>query len=145
MSIEQIQRFVDECTAADYHWNLMEIAGGEPTMHPDFLKIIDILRTYRNRYSPQTRIKVLTNGAGDKVQQAIAQVPEDIEVENSNKSGKRPAELKHSTFNLSPEEVEGYGKVDFRKCLRVHLPVWNGTRADRVLSLPGCRWHGSHL
>jgi hypothetical protein len=114
MSVEQIQRFVDECAAADYHWNLMEIAGGEPTIHPDFLKIIDILRTYRNRYSPQTRIKVLTNGAGDKVQQMVAQVPEDIEVENSNKSGKRPAELKHSTFNLSPEEVDGYGKVDFR-------------------------------
>ncbi len=114
MSVEQIQRFVNECTAANYHWDLMEIAGGEPTMHPDFLEIIDILRTYRNRYSPHTRIKVLTNGAGDKVQQLVAQVPGDIEVENSGKSGKRQVELKHATFNLTPEEVAGYEKVDYR-------------------------------
>jgi hypothetical protein len=114
MSVEQIQRFVDECAAADYHWDLMEIAGGEPTMHPDFLEIIGILRTYRNRYSPQTRIKVLTNGAGGKVQSQIAQVPEDIEVEDSGKNGKRQIELKHATFNLTPEEVPGYENVDYR-------------------------------
>lgn len=114
MSVEQIQRFVDECVAANYRWDLMEIAGGEPTVHPDFLKIIEILREYRNRYSPGTRIKVLTNGAGEKTQHMAAQVPSDIEVENSSKGGKRQSELKHATFNLAPEEVAGYDKVDFR-------------------------------
>jgi Radical SAM superfamily/4Fe-4S single cluster domain len=113
MSVEQIQRFVDECVAADYHWDLMEIAGGEPTMHPEFPEIIRVLREYRNRYSPQTRIKVLTNGAGEKVQQIAAQIPSDIEVENSNKVGKRQIELKHSTFNLTPGEVAGYENVDY--------------------------------
>ncbi len=114
MSVEQIQRFVDECKAADYHWDLMEIAGGEPTVHPDFLQIIDILREYRNRNSPKTRIKVLTNGAGEKVQQLAAQVPSDIEVENSSKGGKRQNELRHSTFNLTPAEVPGYENVDYK-------------------------------
>lgn len=113
MSVEQIQRVVDEWTAADYHWDLMEIAGGEPTVHPDFLEIIGILREYRNRHSPHTRIKVLTNGAGEKVQQIAAQVPGDIEVENSSKGGKRQSELRHSTFNLTPGEVAGYGNVDY--------------------------------
>lgn len=114
MSVEQIQRFVDECVTANYRWDLMEIAGGEPTMHPEFLKIIDILREYRNRYSPGTRIKVLTNGAGEKTQQMAALVPSDIEVENSSKGGKRQSELKHATFNLAPDEVAGYENVAFR-------------------------------
>ncbi len=114
MSVEQIQRYVNEWIDAGYHWDLLEIAGGEPTMHPDFLEIIGILREYRNRYSPGTRIKVLTNGAGEKTQRLASQVPSDIEVENSNKGGKRQAELKHATFNLAPEEVPGYGSVDYR-------------------------------
>lgn len=113
MTVEQIQRAVDEWVAAGYHWDLMEIAGGEPTMHPEFLKIVEVLREYRNLHSPQTRIKVLTNGAGERVQKIAAQVPSDIEVENSNKSGKRQIELKHSTFNLTPEEVAGYENADY--------------------------------
>lgn len=114
MTVEQIQRYVDEWEAAKYRWDLMEIAGGEPTMHPDFLRIIDILRTYRNRHSPRTRIKVLTNGTGDHVKQIIPLIPSDIEVENSNKGGKRQNQLQHSTFNLAPAEVPEYSNVDYR-------------------------------
>jgi len=114
MTVEQIQRYVDEWVAASYRWDLMEIAGGEPTMHPDFLKIIDVLRTYRNRYSPHTMIKVLTNGTGDRVKQMIPLIPADIVVENSHKEGRRQGELQHATFNLTPEEVPEYVNVDYR-------------------------------
>lgn len=114
MTVEQMQRYVDEWAAASYRWDLMEIAGGEPTMHKDFFEILDILREYRNRCSPDTRIKVLTNGTGDRVKQMIAQIPADVEVENSDKEGKRQAELRHATFNLTPEEVPGYSNVDYR-------------------------------
>lgn len=114
MTVEQIQRFVDEWAAANYRWELMEIAGGEPTMHKDFFKILDILRGYRDRYSPHSRIKVLTNGTGDRVKQMISQIPADVEVENSNKEGKRQTELRHATFNLTPEEVPGYSNVEYR-------------------------------
>jgi hypothetical protein len=114
MTVEQMQRYVDEWVAAGHRWDLMEIAGGEPTMHKDFFEILDILREYRNRCSPHTRIKVLTNGTGDRVKQMISQIPADVEVENSGKEGKRQAELRHATFNLTPEEVPGYSNVDYR-------------------------------
>lgn len=114
MSVDQIQRYVDEWVAANYRWDLLEIAGGEPTMHPDFLRILDILREYRNRCSPGTRIKVLTNGAGEQVRNVVSQIPNDIEVEDSGKSGKRQIELKHATFNVMPVDVPGYEKVDYR-------------------------------
>lgn len=114
MTVEQMQRYVDEWVAAGHRWDLMEIAGGEPTMHKDFFEILDILREYRNRCSPHTRIKVLTNGTGDRVKQMISQIPADVEVENSGKEGKRQAELRHATFNLTPEEVPGYSNADYR-------------------------------
>jgi len=114
MTVEQIQKFVDESAAAHYRWDLIEIAGGEPTMHQDFLKILDILRTFRDRHSPHTVIKVLTNGAGDRVKQTVSHIPHDVLVLDSHKEGKRQVELKHSTFNLAPEEVAEYQHADFR-------------------------------
>lgn len=114
MSVEQVRRYADEWIAANYRWDLLEIAGGEPTLHKDFLEIIDILRAYRDRCSPHTRIKVLTNGAGEQVRQIVSQIPGDVEVQDSGKSGKRQSELKHATFNVMPEEISGYEKVDYR-------------------------------
>lgn len=114
MTVEQIQRFADESAAAGYRWDLIEIAGGEPTMHKDLLRILDVLREYRDRHSPHTVIKVLTNGAGDKVKQVVSQIPRDILVLNSQKEGKRQIELKHATFNVAPEEIGQYKNADFR-------------------------------
>lgn len=36
--------------------------NGEPTLHPDFVKIIDITINLRNKYIPNAKISVLTNG-----------------------------------------------------------------------------------
>jgi hypothetical protein len=114
MTIEQIQRFVDESAAAQYRWNIIEVAGGEPTLHKEFLKILDILRGYRDRHSPYTVIKVCTNGAGKKVKQVIPKIPSDVVVINSEKEGKRQLELNHSTFNVAPEDIDKYKNADFR-------------------------------
>jgi hypothetical protein len=118
MTVEQMQRLVDEWAAAGYRWDRIDIAGGEPTMHKDFLEILDILRVYRSVHSPQMRIKVLTNGAGKRVQQIMAQIPSDVEVVNSQKEGKRQVELGHATFNLTPEEVPKYANVDYRNACK---------------------------
>jgi len=37
--------------------------NGEPTMHPHFAEIIDNTIRLRNRYAPETKISVLTNGS----------------------------------------------------------------------------------
>lgn len=36
--------------------------NGEPTLHPDFVEIIDITINLRNKYIPNAKISVLTNG-----------------------------------------------------------------------------------
>ncbi len=114
MTVKQIRHFVEESVAARHRWDIIEIAGGEPTLHKDFRRILDIIREYRNCHSPNTVIKVLTNGAGQKVKQILSRVPRDVVVLNSEKEGKQQIELKHSTFNVAPEDVEQYKDVDFR-------------------------------
>ena len=37
--------------------------NGEPTIHPDFAEIIDITIELRNKYSPKSKIAVLSNAS----------------------------------------------------------------------------------
>jgi wyosine [tRNA(Phe)-imidazoG37] synthetase (radical SAM superfamily) len=37
--------------------------NGEPTMHPDFAKIVDAVIELRNKYAPSAKVSVLTNAA----------------------------------------------------------------------------------
>jgi len=51
--------------------------NGEPTLHPDFDKIIDITIKYRNIYYPDTKIAVLTNSTRlhiEKVYNALQKI-----------------------------------------------------------------------
>jgi hypothetical protein len=119
MTVEQIQRFVEESVAVGYRWEHLIVSGGEPTMHKDFFTILNILRGYRDAHSPSTRIHVTTDGTGNRVKQAIAQIPDDIDVINSNKDGKRQAELHHTSFNVAAEEIPAYRNADFRNACDV--------------------------
>jgi hypothetical protein len=119
MTVEQIQRFADESGTAGYRWDRLVIAGGEPTLHKDFFRILDVLRTYRNSHSQRTEIYVITNGTGDQVNKTVAQIPDDVVVVNTNKSGKRQIELGHSVFNVAAEDVPAYRKADFRNACDV--------------------------
>ena len=68
MTIEQIERFIQESISKNIKWRRINLLGGEPTLHPDFSKILDALVAYRDAYSPRTRIGVATNGCGKKVE-----------------------------------------------------------------------------
>ena len=82
MSLEQITRFVDESIALNWPWNDISVYGGEPTIHPDYLAILDeILRL--KQHVPGMRIKIVTNGKGRRVNAAIAKTPKQFGVHRS--------------------------------------------------------------
>lgn len=62
--------------------NYITFAGnGEPTMHPDFLKVIQGTLTLRSRYAPDCKVAVLSNGTmtdRDDVRQALMMVDRNI-------------------------------------------------------------------
>src|SRR3712207_347384 len=63
MSIEQIERFVAESVELDWPWERVVILGGEPTLHPDFDDVLDVLGKY-HRHRPETVFRMYTNGFG---------------------------------------------------------------------------------
>lgn len=77
MSLEQIQAFVRESIELGKKWELINILGGEPTIHRDFLAIVgEILDNYIIPFSPDTILQVTSNGYGELVQERLRQLPQ---------------------------------------------------------------------
>lgn len=56
-SLEEIERMLDKIVASEGEPDVVQISGGEPTIHPDFFKILDIAKT-----KPIKHLMLNTNG-----------------------------------------------------------------------------------
>ena len=112
MSVGQIRKFVEESVAKNVKWEIITLIGGEPTLHKDFLEILDMLRAYRDRHAPAARLAVSTNGFGPKVKEAIAAIPADVMIVNSQKNGE--AQQDFNSVHMAPKDKLVYLAADFR-------------------------------
>lgn len=58
-----IEHFISDSIKVGKKWKQINILGGEPTLHKNFEKIIELLQHYADNYSPNTVIQVVSNGA----------------------------------------------------------------------------------
>lgn len=111
LSREDIARHIQDWIGRGYVWDRVRLLGGEPTLHPDFLKIVDDLRAYRRAHAPDMVIEVISNGFGARVTEMLDRVPSDIDVVNTAKtSNHQPI---HHTFNRAPCDFSEHAKSDF--------------------------------
>ncbi|MBL7050051.1 MAG: radical SAM protein [Nitrospira sp.] len=110
MSIEQIRKFVKESAERDIKWKRIRLLGGEPTLHSDLPEILNILMEYKKSFSPATSIYLLTNGCGQGVNSILSALPNEIIIQNSQKTGIPEAFI---PFNLAPCDDENYNNSDF--------------------------------
>ena len=110
IDIKMIHSFVEQSLSTDHHWQRIRVLGGEPTLHPEFLDIINALLKLKTRHS-STRIQIVTNGYGKRVNSILAQLPESVEVENSAKSDN--VQPNFGPFNLAPIDSWYYRYTNF--------------------------------
>ncbi|MCY3414706.1 MAG: radical SAM protein [Candidatus Heimdallarchaeota archaeon] len=111
VSVGQIIDLLDETKSINKKWKRIRILGGEPTLHPDFEKIIEILIDYKIKYDSEVELELVSNGYGDYVKRKLNSVPEVIKINNTNKTGL--FQQKFEPFNLAPVDERKYILTDF--------------------------------
>ncbi len=111
LSQQQIRACIDESVAKGYRWDLIRLLGGEPTLHPEFLEIVELLRDYRRTHARSLKIEVITNGYGAKVSRILALIPDDIVVRNTQKASSIQGDFE--PFNRAPCDLPEHGRSDY--------------------------------
>jgi hypothetical protein len=112
MSLEAIDAFIEDSKRRGVPWEWIRLIGGEPTLHPHFMDILNRLLAFRNSHSPKTVIQVSTNGYGKKVNQVLEQIRVlDVHVINSSKTGNDQPTF--TRFNIAPADLSEYDDADF--------------------------------
>ena len=120
MSIAQVRQFLEESRAAGNPWQCIHVAGGEPTNHPQFVEIMNLIVEYRDKYSPSTSIELSTNGYGERVSRMLSHVPPGVQINNTWKTTKVQTEF--CSFNVAPIDLKEYTAADFANgCLVTRL------------------------
>ena len=110
LSLQQLQKFIHESIEQGVKWKRIRILGGEPTLHPGLLQIIDELLSFKESHSPQVIIQLITNGYGKRVNNVLAKIDKSIVIENTMKNSSNQYFV---PFNLAPKDFASYKYSDF--------------------------------
>ncbi|MBW0295867.1 radical SAM protein [Shewanella xiamenensis] len=150
IKLETIQKFVDQSLETSRQWKRIRILGGEPTLHPEFLEIIDTLLQVKKTL-PEVKIEVVTNGLGKRVNKILSQLPTNVAVDNSSK--KSNIQPMFGPFNLAPIDSWQYRLTDFANGCDIatscgmgltpqgYYPCAVAGGIDRVLGMKNGRQH----
>ncbi len=106
MTVDQVERFIEESRQQNRHWDMIQIEGGEPTLHPHFLEIVRTLDRYASRDSRWTVIQVNTNGYSEHSRAILQQLPPAVTVYSSQKTQR--VQIEHVTFNVAPVDAASH-------------------------------------
>ena len=113
MTIEQIQKFIEQCIQAKKRWYKIKVLGGEPTTHPDWLTILGLLKAYRDEHNPHARLELVSNGYGPVVNERLRLVPAGVNINNTSKTTK--IQPTFCTYNVAPYDLPEYAGADYLK------------------------------
>lgn len=119
MTVGQIKKFVDESINLKWKWEKITIEGGEPTLNPNFWKIIEEIKRYK-RYNPKCIFCISSTGTGKKIRGMINKLPLWFcpSAGAAIPEGKKSAINDFMAYNVAPidlEEYKNYKDKDYSK------------------------------
>jgi hypothetical protein len=117
MDFSNIENFVSESIDLGRKWELINILGGEPTLHPDFERIIEhISEKYISHYSPKTLLQIVSNGFSVETRNILEKTKKYSNVFVDYNSFKINNKIEYfSPFNDAPIDDENFKNADYSK------------------------------
>jgi len=116
MPVEKIESFLKESSHRGVKWERIRLLGGEPTLHPQLITILARLSAYRSSNSPGMRIVICTNGSGNRVNEVLSKLPEDIVIKSTVKGSRQRL---FRPFNRAPVDSIVGRFADFSSGCRI--------------------------
>jgi len=117
MAVREIEKFIAESIDAQYYWKRIRIVGGEPTLHPQIHRIVEILLDYIRDFSIGTKIMLITNGAAALTKKVISEMPPEVEIVNTQKTPEKDNIF--ARFNSAPIDDARWRDADFTNGCRI--------------------------
>jgi hypothetical protein len=116
LPVSRIETFLAESIAQGITWERIRLLGGEPTLHPELMRIIDLLAVYQDAQISGVRIEVCTNGCGEKVNRMLSMLPGQFGIKNTYKTGR---DRLFRPFNQAPVDSRLHRFADYSVGCRI--------------------------
>ena len=140
ISLDTIEKFIADSVRLGKRWQLINVLGGEPTLHKDFMKIIETLQHYADTFSPETIIKVVSNGVTARSRQLCEEAKNTFRnVVIDYDSYKTNNKIEYfSPFNDAPIDDEQFKETDFTNACWVTAYCGIGLNARGYYACAAC-------
>ncbi len=117
MSVNQIKEFIHESIEMNKKWELINILGGEPTLHPQFNEIVTfIIKEYVEKYSPKTTIQITSNGLSKETKEKLSLLPKSDNIVLDKYSFKQSrTNIYFTPFSVAPIDLDELKGADFKQ------------------------------
>lgn len=110
ISIQQVEKFINESLELNKRWERIDLIGGEPTLHPQFMDIFKLLYAYKMEHSKETAIRLRSNTRTAEYRAIVGWLPRDVEVEHQPKNMEY-FKRNYYAFNVAPADLPMMSRI----------------------------------
>ena len=110
ISVSQVEKFIKESLKLNKKWERIDLIGGEPTLHPQFMEIFNLLYGYKMEHARETAIRLRSNMATAEYKAIKDKLPGDVVVKYQPKTAEF-FNRNYYAFNVAPADLPMMGRM----------------------------------